>query len=370
MTQNSEQQAVLEETAREAAHAAQIAADAARQAGDAAERIRRMVKKIKNERAKRKGVSNLHLPEMQLMPVASLGPCQVLAVTAPEHKPALEYVLAAKAMAEKKLVIKEVSGAGSVPMLLVKNKLDTPVLILEGDLLIGGKQNRLSNSSVLIPEKTKMPLPVSCIEHGRWGHKSHRPESFSSSMDCIAAPVSRELKRAKLSASHASIQSEVWNSVDAMQDLHAFHSPTSDHEELLRVSRSKLEAFLESTQCPDEAVGVAVVVGEHNYALDLFDQVETCRHYWQMKVHSSLMQWGGRHHREELFSTAALEEDIEALHEDRWKEQPAEFNYGEQLGEKTSSLGSELHAHTERKSMASALAYAQLPVHLTLLSQH
>ncbi len=323
--------------------------------------------------------TSLPLPEMELKLVASLGPCQILAVTAPDHQPALEYVLAAKAMADKTLVVEEVSREGSVPTLLVTNHLEKPVLILEGDLLIGGKQNRLSNSSVLIPKKTKMPLPVSCVEHGRWHHKSPRPESthpeatqtesthpeaFAPSLDCIAAPVHRELKRAKLSQQPVSVQMKVWDSIENVQQARAYCSETSDHEELLQISRSELEDFLESTHCPDDAVGVAVVVGEDSYALDLFDQAATCRHYWKMKIHSSLMQRGRLTDCKQLFSSEKLEQDIGELQQSRWQVRP------ERAAGKESRLGSELQTLTDRGSMATALAYEQLPVHLTLLSQH
>ena len=323
--------------------------------------------------------TSLPLPEMELKLVASLGPCQILAVTAPDHQPALEYVLAAKAMADKTLVVEEVSREGSVPTLLVTNHLEMPVLILEGDLLIGGKQNRLSNSSVLIPKKTKMPLPVSCVEHGRWHHKVPRPEStrpeatqtesthpeaFAPSLDCIAAPVHRELKRAKLSQHPVSVQMKVWDSIENVQQARAYCSETSDHEELLQISRSELEDFLESTHCPDDAVGVAVVVGEDSYALDLFDQAATCRHYWKMKIHSSLMQRGRLTDCKQLFSSERLEQDIGELQQSRWQVRP------ERAAGKESRLGSELQTLTDRGSMATALAYEQLPVHLTLLSQH
>ena len=326
---------------------------------------------LKNRRdlKTRQHETSLPIPEMELKLVASLGPCQILAVTAPDHQPALEYVLAAKAMADKTLVVEEVSREGSVPTLLVTNHLEKPVLILEGDLLIGGKQNRLSNSSVLIPKKTKMPLPVSCVEHGRWHHKSPRPESthpeaFAPSLDCIAAPVHRELKRAKLSQQPVSVQMKVWDSIENVQQARAYCSETSDHEELLQISRSELEDFLESTHCPDDAVGVAVVVGEDSYALDLFDQAATCRHYWKMKIHSSLMQRGRLTDCEQLFSSERLEQDIGELQQSRWQVRP------ERAAGKESRLGSELQTLTDRGSMATALAYEQLPVHLTLLSQH
>src|ERR671914_810597 len=54
--------------------------------------------------------------------------------------------------------------AGSVPELRV--------LILEGDKLIGAKQNRVVNSSVLVAAGSDLTLPVSCIERGRWSYRS------------------------------------------------------------------------------------------------------------------------------------------------------------------------------------------------------
>lgn len=368
------QNQALSATARAALQAARQVAAAARRAAVAAAQAARQHRREAfaaevRSRAAGQGEPNptLHLPKLQLEKVAALGPCQVLAVTAVETQLApLDYALAADAISAKSLIIKEVDSGGSVPTLLVENRLDQPVLILEGDLLIGGKQNRLSNFSVLIPAETKMPLPVSCIEHGRWGHRSPEPESFAPSMDCIAAPVHRELKRSKFAPSMASAQSKIWDSIDDMQTMHSYASTTSDHEELLRVSRRELEDFLDSAQCPKDAIGVAVVVGDASYALDLFDRVETCRHYWQMKIHSSLMQRGTLSKREEPFSTAALEQDIEELQDDRWK-----------VGQRTDrtaqnhpGLGSELQTRTEKQSLATALAYEQVPVHLNMVSQN
>ncbi|MDP9481435.1 MAG: hypothetical protein M3R38_38195 [Actinomycetota bacterium] len=52
-----------------------------------------------------------------------------------------------------------------------------PVLILEGDELIGAKQNRVVNSTVLVAAQSELVLPVSCVERGRWSYHSR---AFSS----------------------------------------------------------------------------------------------------------------------------------------------------------------------------------------------
>ena len=46
------------------------------------------------------------------------------------------------------------------------------VLFLEGEELVGAKQNRILNTSVLIAAHTKSKIPVSCVEAGRWGYKT------------------------------------------------------------------------------------------------------------------------------------------------------------------------------------------------------
>jgi len=70
------------------------------------------------------------------------------------------------------LHITEVSAAGSVPELRVVNDGKRPVLIIDGEELVGAKQNRIVNLTVLVPEGTTIPLPVTCVEAGRWRHVS------------------------------------------------------------------------------------------------------------------------------------------------------------------------------------------------------
>jgi len=74
------------------------------------------------------------------------------------------------------LHIEDLHETGSVPELRVVNDGRLQVLILEGDELIGASQNRVANSSVLVPAGSEIILPVSCVEQGRW---SYRSQAFS-----------------------------------------------------------------------------------------------------------------------------------------------------------------------------------------------
>src|SRR3954466_7738374 len=68
--------------------------------------------------------------------------------------------------------VTEVSEAGSVPELQVENGLDLAVFLMDGQELVGAKQNRILNTDVLVPARSTLRIPVSCVEQHRWRHVS------------------------------------------------------------------------------------------------------------------------------------------------------------------------------------------------------
>jgi hypothetical protein len=81
------------------------------------------------------------------------------------------FVLAEKAIERGRLSVTEVSEAGSVPYLKAVNKGPWPVLIFDGEELVGAKQNRIVNTTILVGVGEAV-LPVSCVEQGRWDRRS------------------------------------------------------------------------------------------------------------------------------------------------------------------------------------------------------
>src|SRR5215467_3164493 len=87
---------------------------------------------------------------------------------------AVDYLLSDEAIQAGSVTVQEVSEGGSVPNLLVENIGDIRVLFLEGEELVEAKQNRILNTSVLLPARSKIKIPVSCVERGRWAYKSRQ----------------------------------------------------------------------------------------------------------------------------------------------------------------------------------------------------
>src|SRR6185436_8830236 len=84
------------------------------------------------------------------------------------------YQLGAHALASGALEVHELRGGGATGRLEARNRGRDRVLLLEGDHLLGSKQNRVVTSSALLRGKHTATVPVSCVEKGRWQGESHR----------------------------------------------------------------------------------------------------------------------------------------------------------------------------------------------------
>lgn len=162
------------------------------------------------------------------------------------------------------LTVTETSEAGDVPFLKVENTGETPVLILEGEELVGGKQNRIVNASILIPSGTVAKIPVSCMEAGRW----HSRSSEFTSGEAIFRAKSRAVQKESVSrnlmseGSFRSDQHAVWDEVS--DTLHEFEtaSPTSDFRAGRENVAHRIEEFVQRIHARENQIG-AVFLAEN-----------------------------------------------------------------------------------------------------------
>ena len=168
--------------------------------------------------------------------------------------------------------VEELGEGGSVPELRLVNGGASPVLILEGDELIGAKQNRTVNSTVLVAAHSELVLPVSCVERGRW---SRRSRTFSPG-DATPHPSLRHLKSRSVHDSlrrgrgHRSDQGAVWREVDRIAQVHESPSPTDALQDTRAGLSRKLEEFEGlSGGLPESARGVVMALGGRPVLLEL-----------------------------------------------------------------------------------------------------
>ncbi len=204
---------------------------------------------------------------------ATAGPLQVFGLrwTSPAH---LDYVTLPEALEEGLLQITEVNEAGNVPNLKVVNGGDHEVLLLAGELVIGAKQNRAINASMMVPAKSEVVVPVSCIEQGRWGYRSR---TFLSSDETAHGSLKAHLHR-QVHASYRATrrpstdQRAVWAEVQRKLDTTTTNSDTADLHQMHREYRRVLDDMLGSVRLPDDCAGAAFVFGGRVVGVELFDR--------------------------------------------------------------------------------------------------
>lgn len=190
----------------------------------------------------------------------------------------------------KAIRVTETSEQGTVPELIVENTLDTMVFLMDGQELIGEKQNRILNTDVLVPARSKIRIPVSCVEQGRWSRTSRGfTPGKSASHRTRSGKMRRVRSSLEQSSTHDADQGAVWDEVHFSLSSAGSHSPTHALSDAYAARRERLEEARASLQLPEDAVGLAAVSGGTVVGIDLFDRHSTCRHYWQNLVDSYLL---------------------------------------------------------------------------------
>ena len=87
------------------------------------------------------------------------------------YKTEVDYIILSEAINQNLVDVTEVDEQGSVSEIRVENRHSTMVFIIDGEELVGAKQNRVINTSILISTKTESLIPVSCVERGRWDYE-------------------------------------------------------------------------------------------------------------------------------------------------------------------------------------------------------
>ncbi|HET7044823.1 MAG TPA: DUF6569 family protein [Gaiellaceae bacterium] len=160
--------------------------------------------------------------------------------------------------AARGLLVTEAFEEGAVQSLLVTNPLDERVLLYEGEELVGAKQNRILARTILVEARAKLPVPVSCVERGRWSYRTR---------DFAAAPRAAypELRRVRHDGGG---QAQVWSAVAAKSARLDVASPTEAAEAMYASRRHSLDEYLSALPRRDGQCGAIVVIGGRLVCLD------------------------------------------------------------------------------------------------------
>ncbi len=275
-----------------------------------------------------------------------------------ESQSGVDYRLADEALGDKTLLVTEIDDQGSVPDLLVENQGDSRVLFLEGEELIGAKQNRVLNTSVLVAPHSKLKIPVSCVEQGRWRQQSRYfgPSGSHSPSKLRRALKASVTKSVKDNRGHESDQLEVWREVASLHADHAVASVTAAMSDAFDTYQEKIAEYRDNLKYVSGASGVAVAVGERVVSVDLFDKPSTCEKVWKRMLSGVVFDALSAGEVDKVATTSDVQQLVSTTSQLDW--QPAKA-----VGE-----GEEYRAESGTGDHASALTLNQTIVHGSVLA--
>jgi hypothetical protein len=185
--------------------------------------------------------------------------------------PRLNYLTLDEALARQLVDITEVGSGGSVPEVCVRSRADAPVLFLDGDPLVGAKQNRVLNLTVLVGADSTTILPVSCVEIGRWSpvtpsFRTGDALHFARARGARMADVSTSMRRTGVKGSN---QRRVWDDMAAYKTELRASAPSGAMQDIFESVRAPVEDIVERLALEPGQCGAAFVVDGKLIGLDV-----------------------------------------------------------------------------------------------------
>ena len=198
------------------------------------------------------------------------------------------YLILEEALGQGVVEIMEVSLGGSVPDLKLINKSDHKLLVVDGEELVGAKQNRIVNATFLIAGQTEITIPVSCVEQGRW---SYRSQNFASGKKVMPSSMRREHQKVVAmsldeGAGYRSNQGMIWDELALKSERMAVHSSTGAMADLFEGQKDHLGEYVKAFRPVDCQIGSVFAINKKVVGLECFGYQQTLSKFLPKLVQS------------------------------------------------------------------------------------
>jgi hypothetical protein len=180
------------------------------------------------------------------------------------------YMNLKEALAKGKVIITEQLGGASVNTLTIENISADTVLIMAGEVITGGKQNRIIGKDILLmPKSGKIDLSVYCVEAGRWENVSTGTNQFNNYFSVGSLSLRKTVEK-------SADQGEVWKKVDDLNKANSTGSRTKTYTAITQSDKFNEQqkaytGFFKNRFANEKnIIGVIVVSGDKVLGCDMF----------------------------------------------------------------------------------------------------
>jgi hypothetical protein len=216
------------------------------------------------------------LGALRLAAVQQIDDFEFAPLVAGETTRAPRFVSADEALKSGQVVIRETDG-GVVQKVEAWNRGREFVIILEGDTLVGAKQNRVVAHSVIVPPGRRVKVPVGCMERGRWSRGL-------GAFDLGAVKMASSMRRASVSEKVASRrlglgpqldQAGLWGRVAECLSTEGLRSDTSDYHRVIEERERDIHEVIDRVVPVSDQVGMVFLWQGRLLGIELTGHPET-----------------------------------------------------------------------------------------------
>ena len=184
------------------------------------------------------------------------------------HKDIGQAVPLNKALQDGRLKIEEHADGAEVNTLQAVNTSADTIYMMQGEVIVGGQQDRMLAQDVLIPPGARMDIAAFCVEHGRWSENGSG-SSFTGTIGLAAQDVRK-------AAAVDKEQTMVWEKVAYNMTVNEASSPSGSYADLMddkefQVDRTRYREKLKDLPASCIGmVGVVAVSGDKVIGCDVF----------------------------------------------------------------------------------------------------
>ena len=264
-----------------------------------------------------------------------------------------KYLSFSEAMAKNQVQISEVNKEGLLTKLSVSNKSSDNIIILNGELIIGTqiRQDRIVDSTVLIPGYATVLINTFCGEQYRWSprlsNKISTSESlyFSSGRANNAADINTKLSK----------QCRIWSEISEKISDFNVKSFTNSVDQIYKKKKVNVEEIVNFFKIPSEAVGVALGINNQLVNIDIFSNNCMLQIYLPKIIRSIALDSFKKINKKSYLKKKEVHRFLRQIHQaNKQKRKVVEGTLGEELQFNSESVAGSILYHKEQTAHFSA----------------
>lgn len=185
---------------------------------------------------------------------------------------------------------------GAVNTLTVQNKSEHTVFLMAGDVVQGGRQDRVIAADIAIPPRTITDIPVFCVEQNRWNYKENdqivedhiaqqnkKIFAFTGYYNVASFNVRRSVTKRN--------QQEVWETVSQITSSNnattasKAYAGLEQSEDYTHLRNQYLRFFENKFDTKSNIIGVVAVSGNEVLGADIFANPELFSKQYKALIH-------------------------------------------------------------------------------------